>query len=81
MSVRGNWFFNTDESEQPGKGAYKRMINQSCIAAWGNCRGKGADEILKVPVAGERVFLFRVGFGIASLGVKPSKFDYGPGFG
>ena len=66
MSFQGNWFFNSDESENPGKGAHKRMINESCVAAWGDCRGKGARELLKLPSAGERVFLFRVGFGMVA---------------
>jgi hypothetical protein len=29
------WFFNTDESESEGEGAHQRMIDESCIAAWG----------------------------------------------
>lgn len=76
MSFHGNWFFNTDESEQPGRGAYKRMISESCVAAWGDCRGKGAEELLKGPSAGERVFLFRVGFGMVATGLFDNQEPY-----
>ena len=30
------FFFNTDETESEGKGAHQRMIDESCIAAWGD---------------------------------------------
>jgi hypothetical protein len=61
------WFFNSDESEKPGKSAHNRMISASSVAAWGDCRGKGAEELLKLPAAGEMVFLYRVGFGVVAI--------------
>jgi hypothetical protein len=33
------WLFNTDETEREGEGAWRDMLAQSVIAAWGNCRG------------------------------------------
>jgi hypothetical protein len=68
MPFRNHWFFNTDESEDEGKGAHERMIKRSCIAAWGDCRGKGADTLLQVPRAGDLVFLYRVGYGMVACG-------------
>ena len=41
------WFFNTDESEIEGEGAYMEMLNRSVIAAWGDCNGNGAEK--KIP--------------------------------
>ena len=60
------WFFNTDESEKEGKGAYQKMIDQSCIAAWGECRGNGAEATLNKPGDGDIVFLYRAGFGVVA---------------
>jgi hypothetical protein len=59
-----SWFFNTDEGEPEGKGAYVKMLENSCIALW-NFKGKGdPEQILSKPTAGERVFYYlnRVGF-------------------
>jgi hypothetical protein len=62
------WFFNTDESESEGEGAHQRMIDQSCIAAWGDCiRHGGAKETLEQPEDGDTVFLFRAGHGIVAI--------------
>jgi hypothetical protein len=69
MGFQSDWFFNSDESEKPGKGAHDRMISQSCVAAWGDCRGKGADELLVLPSAGDGVFLYRVGFGMVVMAI------------
>lgn len=61
------WFFNTDESESEGEGAHQRMIDESCIAAWGTCiRHGGAKETLEQPEYGDTVFLFRAGHGIVA---------------
>lgn len=62
------WFCNTDEAEPVGKGAYKKMIEQSCIAAWGNCGELGAELTLQKPVKGDKVFLFCAGKGIVAGG-------------
>jgi hypothetical protein len=71
MAAKGRstyWFFNTDESESEGEGAHQRMIDQSCIAAWGNCvRHGGAKETLEQPEYGDTVFLFRAGHGIVAV--------------
>jgi hypothetical protein len=44
--------FNTDESEIPGKGAYKRMLEKSCIATRGPIAG---NHLIAEPVAGDVV--------------------------
>jgi EVE domain len=62
------WFFNTDETELVGEGAHQRMIDRSCIAAWGDCiRHGGAKETLEQPEYGDTVFLFRSGHGIVAI--------------
>ncbi len=67
-SGRKYWFFNTDESESEGKGAHRRMIDQSCIAAWGKCvRHGGAKETLQQPQFGDTVFLYRARHGIVAM--------------
>ena len=56
MNFQGDWRFNTDEAETPGKGAYLLMLQQSCIAAWGkvyDAYGKLAE-----PLPGHRVFFY-----------------------
>lgn len=67
------WFFNTDETEEVGKGAYKKMIAQRRIAAWGDCRNKGACETLNEPEVGETVFFFVAGQGIIASGQVKGK--------
>ena len=62
------WLFNTDETEPEGKGAHQRMIDQSCIAAWGDCiRRGGAKATLEQIEFGHTVFLFRAGHGIVAV--------------
>ncbi|MEZ6130356.1 MAG: hypothetical protein R3C59_16860 [Planctomycetaceae bacterium] len=62
------WLFNTDETEPEGKGAHQRMIDQSCIAAWGDCiRHGGAKRTLEQIEFGNTVFLFRAGHGIVAV--------------
>ena len=62
------WLFNTDETEQEGEGAWREMIDQSVIAAWGHCRGTGARGTLDKPEEGETVLFFRAGQGIIASG-------------
>ena len=63
------WYFNTDESEEPGRKAHLKMIKQSCIAVWGADRFGGAEEVLRKPLAGETVFLYRTGgYGFVASG-------------
>lgn len=47
--------FNTDESEIPGKGAYKRMLAKSRIATWGPFTG---NHLIARPVASDIVFFY-----------------------
>ena len=69
MAPQAFWFFNTDESEVEGKNAHEKMIKQSCMAAWGYCRGQGADKVLRLPAPGDMVFLYRAGYGIVASGI------------
>jgi hypothetical protein len=62
------WLFNTDETEPEGEGAYRHMLDLSVIAAWGDCRGTGAQGTLDKPAEGETVYLFRAGHGIIASG-------------
>lgn len=62
------WLFNTDETEPEGEGAYVDMLEQSVIAAWGNCKGVGAKKTLNRPEEGETVFFFLSGTGIIASG-------------
>ena len=63
------WFFNTDESEAEGENAHELMIHLSRVAAWGDCHGVGAEQTLKPPTEGDRVFLYRAGHGIVASGL------------
>jgi hypothetical protein len=59
-----SWFFNTDEGEDEGKGAYAKMLDKSCIALW-VFKGKlDPEKSLSKPASGERVFYYlnKVGF-------------------
>lgn len=69
MNTRTYWLFNTDETEEEGEGAYRRMIRHSCIAAWGNCKGQGAEKTLMKPQSGDVVFLFCARQGIIAKGM------------
>src|SRR5690606_20700022 len=62
------WLFNTDETERAGEGAFREMIAQNVIAAWGRCRGTGAHRTLEKPNEGETVFYFLAGQGIIASG-------------
>jgi len=62
------WFFNTDESEIEGEGAYIEMLNRSVIAAWGDCNGNGAERTLNKPKDGDQIFYFLAGTGIIASG-------------
>lgn len=62
------WLFNTDETEIEGTGTYQSMLQQSVIAAWGDCRELGAERMLNKPDQGETVFFFLAGTGIIAKG-------------
>jgi HNH endonuclease len=68
MNSQTYWLFNTDETEEEGEGADLRMIDHSCIAAWGNCKGYGAEKTLQKPLSGDEVFLFCARKGIVGKG-------------
>lgn len=59
-----HWLFNTDETEPEGEGKYAVMLKQQVVAAWGHCKGLGAEVTLNRPNPGDIVFYFRAGFGI-----------------
>lgn len=59
-----NWIFNTDESEVPGRGAYRLMIENSCIATWGQRRGT---NLIAAPEAGDLVFYYRDKVGVIAM--------------
>jgi hypothetical protein len=70
------WLFNTDETESEGEGAFRDMLDQSVIAAWGHCKGVGAERTLNRPADGETVFFFLAGTGIIASGqVEGSAFS------
>lgn len=62
------WLFNTDETEAEGEGAHRHMLDLSVIAAWGHCRGSGAEVTLNRPAEGDTVFFFLAGQGIIASG-------------
>jgi hypothetical protein len=65
MSFKGDWIFNTDESEEPGQNAYSQMFAQSRVAAWGS--DYDAERMLAKPCAGHRVFFYRDEVGIIGM--------------
>src|SRR5579872_4352140 len=68
MNSHAYWLFNTDETEEVGEGAYEKMIYRSCIAAWGNCHGQGAEKTLQKPENDDTVFLYCARQGIVASG-------------
>jgi len=58
------WLFNTDEAETPGQGAYLLMLQQLCIAAWGE--QYNANVLLTKPRADDCVFFYVNGVGIVA---------------
>lgn len=58
-----DWFFNTNETY--GRGAYKKMLEQSVIAVYGYPDGK---ERLDKPSPGDRVFMYVNNIGIIAKG-------------
>lgn len=57
------WLFNTDETEPEGKGKHAVMMRRKVVAAWGHCKGIGAEATMNRPDDGDIVFYFRAGFG------------------
>jgi hypothetical protein len=72
MEDRGtaSWFFNTDEVEPEGKGAYAKMLDKSCAALW-VAKGKKLDpeKALSKPASGERVFFYLKEVGFIATGL------------
>ena len=67
------WYFNTDEGEKEGKGAYLKMIQMGVFATWGSCHGTGAEATLNRPKKGEVVYFYLAGSGIIARGVAGEK--------
>jgi hypothetical protein len=63
-SGTASWFFNTDEGEAEGKGAYARMLEKACVALWTLSGNIDPEKDLSKPASGERVFFYlnKVGF-------------------
>ncbi len=61
-----SWFFNTDEGEPEGAGAYLKMIENSCIALW---EYLDTAKKLSRPEPGDRVFFYLNGVGIIATGI------------
>jgi hypothetical protein len=59
-----HWLFNTDETEPEGEGKHKVMLKQLVVAAWGSCKGVGAEVTLNRPAQGDLIYYFRAGYGI-----------------
>ncbi|EKO3871367.1 hypothetical protein P0E20_005403 [Vibrio harveyi] len=73
----GDWFFNTNETYS--RGAYKNMLEHSCIAIYGY---SNPEEMLSAPNDGDRVFFYRNGVGIIAIGefestIEPSNSIFG----
>ena len=57
------WIFNTDETEEVGKGKHELMLSKQVIAAHGWCKGKGALRTLNKPDPGDVIYYYRAGYG------------------
>ncbi|TWU33454.1 hypothetical protein Q31b_57710 [Novipirellula aureliae] len=68
------WLFNTDETEPEGEGKHAIMLQQQVVAAWGHCKGLGAEVTLNRPNPGDIVFYFRARFGIIAMAVATDQF-------
>ncbi|MBN1459311.1 MAG: DEAD/DEAH box helicase family protein, partial [Armatimonadetes bacterium] len=61
--VQGDWFFNTNESWNPG--SYTQMLKRSIIALAGFPDG---EDLLNRPEPGDRVFAYVNGIGVIAMG-------------
>lgn len=61
----GDWFFNTDETHSSG--AWKKMLDQSVIAAFGYGAGLTRHK-MDLPNKGDRVFAYVNGYGFIAIG-------------
>lgn len=76
MTSETSWLFNTDETEEAGAGKHEVMLNRQLVAAWGNCRGIGAEATLNRPLPGDYIYYFRAGFGIIARAVATEEFSF-----
>jgi len=76
MTNETSWLFNTDETEEVGVGKHELMLKQQLVAAWGHCRGVGAEATLNRPLPGDYIYYFRAGFGIVARAVATHEFSY-----
>lgn len=63
------WVLNTDEAEKEGRGADKKMIQHSRVAAWKDPNEDPGWALRKLskPEAGDRVFLYKKGIGVIAM--------------
>lgn len=69
------WLFNTDETESAGKGKHEVMLRKQIVAAWGSCRGLGAEATLNRPKPGDVIFYFRAGHGVIARAIANESFS------
>lgn len=67
------WIFNTDETEDIGKGKHELMLSKQVIAAHGWCKGKGALRTLNKPDAGDVIYYYRAGCGFIASAVATTQ--------
>lgn len=68
------WIFNTDETENVGKGKHEVMLSKQVIAAHGWCKGKGALRTLNQPEPGDVIFYYRAGYGFIASAVATDQY-------
>jgi len=69
MSQTEYWLFNTDETEAAGKGKHAVMLRRGVVAAWGHCKGVGAEVTMNRAAPDDVIFYFRAGHGIIARAV------------
>lgn len=69
------WLFNTDETEPEGEGKHEAMLKQHVVAAWGYCKGFGAEVTLNHPKPGDVIYFFRAGHGIIARATATDEFS------
>ena len=67
------WIFNTDETEDVGKGKHEAMLSKCVIAAHGWCKGKRAERTLNQPDPGDVIFYYRAGHGFIASAVAANQ--------
>ena len=70
------WLFNTDETEIEGQGKHAVMMRKQVVAAWGHCKGLGAEATMNRPNDGDVVFFYRSGFGFVGCASVTNQLSY-----